>query len=1424
MVRLNVRLLAILLLVVALFAGGVWYLHYLQTDRIAAAFLAQAEQAAKGADLVGQAGFLERYLDLAPTDLKQRTRLGQLQAQIPGEGAAAYLNIDRVLSKDPDNPELLELAADLAMRPRIAQYGRAQDYLKKLLDADPNNARFLYKKGKLTEAQGGGTDDAAALAADWYLQAIRASPTFLDAYVSLADLLVQHPRIRPRATGGAYAAAAVLQAAPWPGLVMSVVAPDSLSLRVENVLDSMVAYNPAKPQARLARWRFHVQQDPDLADHRRRLDAAGEDVRRAAQMAPDDLNVLLEAAHLAILQKDYPQAQHHAQRARELVPSDGRVYLMSAGAEPEATRQIDWLRQGLKRVAPADPARPQIAWALTMKYLDGRQFADAEAIAKAMRSAATAAGDSDRRDRADFLQARIHLAKGEWSQAAQLFETVRPSLGRQPHFGAEIDRALFDCYAHLEDPTRQAAALQRASQEESSSPSARLALAAAQAASGRLDEAILAYREAVALPGAPEAARIDLARLLFLREAQKAKPDWTEVETAVAQLEKSPATAGAATLLRAELLAAKNDFTSARRLVAEAKDRQPKPDRLRFWQELSSLALRQGRPDEARQVLDDAVKEQGDSVDLRLARADYWLTQPPQEAGKALTALADDADRFSPDERARLFQGLGTALNQAGAPRDAIRMGLRLGELPAFQNDLRVRLSVLDLALSAGDRQAAEQAVAEIRRIEGNEGPAARFAEAQVLLAAGRRGEPADLGRVRSLLELASAARGSWPAVHVATAELEELQGNWDAAIDRYRRAIRLGDRSPRVQQLLVRALCQVQNYDEAEQGIRELQAKRALPTSMKRLAADVALRMGDGDRALTLAREAVPDADPNFQDHLWLAQILQAAHRPPAEIEDCLRRAVDRANQNPEPWSALIRFLQTRGSKDQAEVALREARSRLQGCPKLLLGRFYETVGQPELARKYFDDALQAAPTEWPVVRNVADYYTRISRLDLAEPLLASLAEGRVPAPPSEAASARRALALVLAQTGDYARFGRALALVGLRLNPETSEVDEESPAGDVPEQKARIQVLAAHRLLRGPRRAAIAMLEAQQDKRALDAAERFLLAQLYEANGQWNQARGIFSVLATAPGAGPGPQAYYARALLRHNEPGDAELWVERLEEAERTQHLAPNALGAVELRADLLHAQGDHAKALALIKTYVERQGAPPQDQLLLARHEARAGRLSDAMTDCDRAWKSCPPEPVAETLTIVLREAKATPGQFAQGLGAISAAAQKDPTALFLWLALGDLAVAAERYDEAATAYRHALDLQPDNAVTLNNLAWLEALVMNKPEQALARINRAIDKSGPGPDLLDTRGSVYLALARYDQAVSDFREAAADGTSPNRLLNLARALYAAGDVQGARTELARAQQAHLTIDQLPPIERPAGRKLIEALTSR
>ena len=152
-------------------------------------------------------------------------------------------------------------------------------------------------------------------------------------------------------------------------------------------------------------------------------------------------------------------------------------------------------------------------------------------------------------------------------------------------------------------------------------------------------------------------------------------------------------------------------------------------------------------------------------------------------------------------------------------------------------------------------------------------------------------------------------------------------------------------------------------------------------------------------------------------------------------------------------------------------------------------------------------------------------------------------------------------------------------------------------------------------------------------------------------------------------------------------------------------------------------------------------------------------------------------------------------------------------------MVLRMHLADLCDMRGRYPEAMALYREVLVHEPNNAIALNNLAWLLSQQGGKGEEALALITKAIQGFGRRAELLDTRAMVLLRLGRTDDALADMREVIGDLPTAPRLFHLARALHSARERDSAGKTLKQARALGLTPDKLHTLEQKDCRSLME-----
>jgi tetratricopeptide (TPR) repeat protein len=114
------------------------------------------------------------------------------------------------------------------------------------------------------------------------------------------------------------------------------------------------------------------------------------------------------------------------------------------------------------------------------------------------------------------------------------------------------------------------------------------------------------------------------------------------------------------------------------------------------------------------------------------------------------------------------------------------------------------------------------------------------------------------------------------------------------------------------------------------------------------------------------------------------------------------------------------------------------------------------------------------------------------------------------------------------------------------------------------------------------------------------------------------------------------------------------------------------------------------------------------------------------------------------------------------------------------------------------------YRRVLEIDPRNAVTLNNLAYLLAENMSQPDEALKYAEQAKEIAPASSEVDDTLGWIYYRKGIYPTAVKYLETATANSSTAVRKYHLAMAYMKAGDLKRGQQTL----DAALKIDSKLP----------------
>jgi len=1381
--RLNLVFLAVALVVLAVFSVGMYLLYQAQMQRNASALLGRALRAEAAKDLDAAEESLVRYLKIRREDgpaWKRYAGIVDQRETDPRQRHRVFLVYDQAVELNLGDAQLARRCADLALE--LGRYSDARRLLTNLVENVASDAQGQPAASELAELEDllGQCDRALTRfeeAEKRFDQALQHDPGRVSCFDRLARLL----RTDLRRKGAA-----------------------------DDKIQEMVAKNPKVGLAYLYRFRYFNEFSRP---------AAASDLQQALKLAPDDPEVLFTAAVTSEQKPDAAAARAYFEKGWKLDPKNLDLTLGLARLETRE-RHLDRAEAVLQQSLEANPSHT-LTFILAENLIrqDKIEGKDQAALYLArLRNAGL--GDTLVR----FLEAEILCQRQNWAEAIPKIEMARAVLAAGPQLTVQLELMLAECYDRVGDEEQRLAALRRAAAGDQGPESARIELAQTLARAGKLDQAVtilqpLAVRK-------PEW-RLDLVRLLIQQASRQPRDrrNWQQVEQQLREAEKAlPQAAESTALLRVDLLAAQGRLEDARLLLSSVQAKEPR--NLRYRLALARLTQRQGQGAAALQILDQTEKDLRPSLDIQLARLDYWGREGGSAAQAAVAKLAGNRQQIPAADRPAFLDRLGSA---------AIRLGeLNLArqywrELAALQPDnLRVRLGLFDLAARAGDQSDAAGLVDEIRKAEGDEGTTWEFAQAALLIDKVRRGFPEKLDEARALALKISQRRPQWANAFALSGEIAELDGSTDQAIESYLRAVELGYLHPLLIRRLVELLNERNRTDEIDHLAQVLRDQGAALDEITIVKALAAIRNQDFDRGIALARQVFPDSSTDYSDHLTLGRLYMTAGRIDEAGKE-FRRAVELGPGVAESWLTYVPYLVQAKQIDQARAAVEAARQALPADrATLTLAQCHLLVGDTKQAEELIQKALneEGKSADPATLQLAASVTLSQNRAGEVNKYLDKLDQVTDLSPVDKAWVNQTRIALLL-NKGRPADQDEALRLVDQNLRNDPNSAQD---AG------LKATILAARP---GRRVEAVTILERLGGANRLGDNERFLLAQLYLRQRDEQKYQDEMHKLLNLKIRNPWHLLHFVNYWIGRNQLDQADRWLAELKKAEPQAPAAlelearlldlrrrkPELLRLLEARgrevpdqighvADLLNRYGFAREAEAAYRAFIARDPRLPERVLLLADFLARHDRVAEAMAVLKKARSTCRPEQVATAAVPVYDAPSADETQRRQVEDWVAQAVRDRPDAVPLATWLGSIWIRQSRFDEAEALLRRLIGGNPDNVAALNNLAWLLALRdAGKAQEALGLIDRAIDVRGPNVALIDTRAVVLIRAGKFDQALRELRDAQkVDPRNQNLALHLAWAYQQkGGGTDQARTALREAEAFGWRPASSDPLER-------------
>jgi putative PEP-CTERM system TPR-repeat lipoprotein len=768
----------------------------------------------------------------------------------------------------------------------------------------------------------------------------------------------------------------------------------------------------------------------------------------------------------------------------------------------------------------------------------------------------------------------------------------------------------------------------------------------------------------------------------------------------------------------------------------------------------TTVALAQavaGNSDKVDAAIEAALRAKPDHAPARLYKAVTLATAKKYDAA---SEIVDDVLAKTPNDHDAL--ALKGDLLRSSRNDDAGATDLYRKALASKPNDLPAFAALTDQLLAKGDLAGARAQVEAMKKLRPRH-PQTVFYDARIAAQQG------DLKAADELMQQVLKVAPENPRYLQLAGTVALKQNRLLVAEGHFGKLVKLTPQSPVPRQLLAQTLLRHGEPAKALEVLEPVLQSAAPDARSLAVAGGASLVSGDLKKAATyFGRAAKADpTDTHSRTGFALARVLGGD--PAGGLSDL--QAISGDDRSTVTDMALVTTYFNRRDFNSALKAIDQFEKKAPGKPQAPHLRALALAARGDLkgARANYEKALAADPDYYPSIDGLA-------ALDLRE---------------KKPAAARARFEAVL-----KARPGDARAMVGLAKLDELAG----KPKPEVAATLAKaVDANPADPFLR--RRLVMYHLGKHDYKLALNAAQNAvsalpndpdmlaLLGNAQLAAGESNQAISSYGKLVSMQPRSPLPLLGLANAQIA------AKSYAAAAEAVNKAATFAPDSPAVVQLGAQIDLLTGKPDAALAKARALQARLPKAAFGFSIEGDIEATRRNWGAAAAAFRAALQR---DPEATSLAQGLYRALRGSGDRVKADALAADWMKQHPADASFPFLLASLSIADHKYELAEGQLRQVLRLDPDNALVLNNLAWV--LSAQKKPQALETAERANQLAPNQPMYMDTLAKVLSEQGQVPRALQVQKKAVElDPDAGGLRLTLARLYVQSGDKAAARTEL-------------------------------
>ena len=552
-----------------------------------------------------------------------------------------------------------------------------------------------------------------------------------------------------------------------------------------------------------------------------------------------------------------------------------------------------------------------------------------------------------------------------------------------------------------------------------------------------------------------------------------------------------------------------------------------------------------------------------------------------------------------------------------------------------------------------------------------------------------------------------------------------------------------------------------------------------ALQEMQKAIAADPRRSESYLNLALLQLRSNMRDqAEPNFKKaaeldpnamnaQLALGGFYQSSNRM-AEAEQQFKHVIELAPKDPAPREALVRLYMAQGKKSEAEALLKQTKSDLPESSEAyrMLGDFYFANGDLDRATTEYASLYVAHPKDIQVKKNYIQLLILKNQLEEADKLNneilktnphdseALVYRGQIQIRKNDAAGAVDSLQAALNNDSGN---GVAHYQLGLAFDLQHNEARAESEWREAvrlrPDLTDAQRALAALELRRGDVDA-LTQTAQQIIRTAPYAPDGYLMRALAEMNRQkYSDAQqDLTKAMGIAP-ASPAPYVQMGNLFQLQKQYSEA---IKYFQQALDKDPTSTDALQGM-MNVYLVQKQLDQAIAVARAQLAKSPNVSGFYDLLGTALFEKKDLPAADTALH-----KAIELDGSNSDAMLKLGQVQAAEGSVSQALATYQQSIKDHPREIAFYILSGEMYESQNDWDHAKAMYQKALEIQPNNALASNNLAYVLLEQRGNVDVALAMAQTARRGMPESANAADTLGWAYFQKGVYQSAIEMFQE--------------------------------------------------------------